>query len=213
MAKRTYNVKGTKDFLVLALIFFFLCLWAVKDAWYPSPGVMKKHPPEIELAFETGGTISRLHVAEGDPVGEKQLVAELGKVKLEGDFAEARKAYTDAKNKVVLAESSLKKATMEGLAEENIAEMKGSHEIDRAAMDDALVAVNELKARLDACALKSESKGEVKEIKTFVYGQVEAGETVIVIDPKDHFYTFNKSLAVFSFIAFWVFLSLHILAN
>jgi hypothetical protein len=53
----------------------------------------------------------------------------------------------------------------------------------------------------------------VKEVLAGTYGQVEAGETVMLIDPKDHFYLFNKSLAIFSFIAFWVFLGIHIFAH
>ena len=34
---------------------------------------------------------------------------------------------------------------------------------------------------------------------------VQAGETVMVLEPSDSFYLFNKSLAVFSFFAFWIF--------
>jgi hypothetical protein len=45
------------------------------------------------------------------------------------------------------------------------------------------------------------------------YSQVKAGDPVLVIDPKDHFYLFNKSLAIFSFMAFWVFLAIHLLAR
>jgi multidrug resistance efflux pump len=80
------------------------------------------------------------------------------------------------------------------------------------AMDTALVAVDDARDRIDACRLLAPSKGEVKELRVAVYDQVEAGEAVIVIDPQDHFYLFNKSLAIFSFIAFLVFLGIHVLA-
>jgi hypothetical protein len=53
----------------------------------------------------------------------------------------------------------------------------------------------------------------VLEVPVDRYDTVAAGQTVIVIEPKQGFYLFNKSLAIFSFVAFWVFLALHILTS
>ena len=102
MAKRKYNVKGIKDFIVLAGIFFFLCLWAIKDAWFPSEGVIKKHPQRVEVAFPVDGMIAEYHVKIGDPVvppkdgQEPTLLASLNDVKLRETFEEKKKAYTEA---------------------------------------------------------------------------------------------------------------------
>jgi multidrug resistance efflux pump len=212
-AKRTYNVKGSKDFLVLTGIFFFLCLWAVKDAWYPSPGVMKKHPPEVVASFGTAGTVGQVHVAVGDSIAERQLLVELRRSKIKMKFDEARKNYTAAKNEHILAEEAFRTAEQNGAAAESMAGFKEGMDQAQTALNAALEEVGVARTSLESIELRAPTKGEVKEIFIRPHSQVEADETVLVIDPKDHFYLFNKSLAIFSFIAFWVFLGLHILAH
>jgi len=212
-AKRKYNVKGTKDFIVLAGIFFFLCLWAVKDAWYPSPKVLEKHPEEVVVAFEVAGSIGQLHVAEGDSIGEEQVLAELHHAKIQEKFDTAKKEYSDAKNQHTLMDEALRNAVKNGASSEGITELKQGRVDAQTAMDAALGEVNDIRAKLDATELRAPGKGVVKKVLVSLHAQVEAGETVIAIDPRDHFYLFNKSLAIFSFIAFWVFLGVHILAQ
>jgi multidrug resistance efflux pump len=212
-AKRTYNIKGTKDFLVLAGIFFFLCLWAIKDAWYPSPKVVEKHPSAVEVSFDVSGAIGRLYVAPGDSIGDKQLLVELGRSKMVMEFDLAKKEYTEAKNKHILMQKALQNAEKNGASDVGIAEVQESVNQSKLAMDDALAHVGKIRSSIDASELRAPTKGVIKEIKASVHSQVAAGETVLVIDPKDHFYLFNKSLAIFSFIAFWVFLGLHVLAH
>lgn len=212
-AKRKYNVKGTKDFIVLAGIFFFLCLWAVKDAWYPSPKVLEKHPEEVAVAFEVAGSIGQLHVTEGDSIGEEQVLAELHHAKIQEKFDTAKKEYSDAKNQHALMDEALRNAVKNGASSEGIAELKQGRVDAQTAMDSALEEVNDIRAKLDATELRAPGKGVVKKVLVSLHAQVEAGESVIAIDPKDHFYLFNKSLAIFSFIAFWVFLGIHILAQ
>jgi len=212
-AKRKYNVKGTKDFIVWAGIFFFLCLWAVKDAWYPSPKVLEKHPEEVTVAFEVAGSIGQLHVAEGDSIGEEQVLAELHHAKIQEKFDTAKKEYSDAKNQHTLMDEALRNAVKNGASSEGIAELKQGRLDAQTAMDSALEEVNDIREKLDATELRAPGKGVVKEVLVSLHAQVEAGETVIAIDPRDHFYLFNKSLAIFSFIAFWVFLGVHILAQ
>jgi len=212
-AKRKYNVKGTKDFIVLAGIFFFLCLWAVKDAWYPSPKVLGKHPREVSASFETAGAIMQLNVAEGDAIGEGQILAELRCTNIEAELDIAKKAYTAAKDEHVLVDKALREAVKNGTSSEGIAEFEQGRADARIAMDAALEKVGAMREKLDAAKLVSSHKGVVKDIPVLLHDRVEAGQTIVVIDPKDHFYLFNKSLAIFSFIAFWVFLGIHVLAQ
>lgn len=212
-AKRKYNIRGTKDFIVLSGIFFFLCLWSVKDAWYPSEKVVKKHPKEVSVAFETAGSIGQMHVQTGDSIGETQLLAELRQVKMQNDFDVAKKAYTTAKGQYALADEALRNAVKNDVPTEEVAELKQVRIDAEALMGSSLEDVTAMRARLDSSELRAPSKGVVKDVLVMTHGQVEAGQTVILIDPKDHFYLFNKSLAIFSFIAFWVFLGIHILAQ
>ncbi|MCF7817111.1 MAG: hypothetical protein K9M54_04450 [Kiritimatiellales bacterium] len=211
--KRKYNVKGTKDFIVLAGIFFFLCLWSIKDAWYPAPKVVEKHPREVAVSFKTAGSIGQLHVAEGDSIGEKQLLAELRQVAMREEFEQAKKEYTEAKNKHTLLTEAGRNAAKNGASADGIAELAKSRDAAQADMDAALEKVDEVRAQIDATELLAPTKGTIKKVLVTTHEQVEAGETVMLIDPRDHFYLFNKSLAIFSFIAFWVFLGIHILAH
>jgi len=151
-------------------------------------------------------------VKEGDSVGETQLLAKLRRVKMNEEFDVAKKAYTAAKNKHTLMDEALRNAVKNGATSDGVAKLKQSRIDAQATMDAALEQVNATRARIDATELRAAGKGVVKEVLVSLYGQVEAGEAVVVIDPKDHFYLFNKSLAIFSFIAFWVFLGIHILA-
>jgi multidrug resistance efflux pump len=212
-AKRKYNIKGTNDFLVLAGIFFFLCLWAIKDAWYPADKVLKKHPREVAVAFKVAGAVARVNVAEGDSVSEKTLLASLRRDHIESDFEQAKDDYTSAKNQHSRMEVAHKNAVKNGATDAGVAERKESMARAQASMDEALAKVTELRKAMDSTELLSPSRGKVKQIVVQAHSMVEAGDTALVLDPKDHFYLFNKSLAIFSFFAFWIFLAIHILAR
>ncbi len=41
---RKYNVPGTKKYLITAIIMLIIGIWAVMDGWFPSDGVLIKHP-------------------------------------------------------------------------------------------------------------------------------------------------------------------------
>ena len=103
-AKRNYTVKGTKDFLVMALICFFLCLWASKDAWFPSSKVREKHPRRVEVAFSVDGAIKEFHVAEGDHVvspkdgNEPTLLASLIGATWQKEFDAKKADYAASKD-------------------------------------------------------------------------------------------------------------------
>lgn len=212
-AKRKYNVKGTNDFLVLGLIFFFLCLWAIKDAWYPSDKVLKKHPLTVVASFEAAGSVGEIFVQVDDSVAEEQVIAHLRTDKMAVEFEEAKSTYTETKKKHAMMELALKNANQNGASTEGIAEIQERADISKAAMDESLAKLSELRIAMDSSELKSPSKGKILEIKVGTHSMVKAGEAAFIIDPKDHFYLFNKSLAIFSFFAFWVFLGIHIVAR
>lgn len=264
-AKRKYNIKGTNDFLVLALIFFFLCLWAIKDAWYPSDKVLKKHPREIVAAFGVSGSVAEVLVSEGDSVGEKMVLAKLRSTQIQEEFDAAKAEYTEAKKKHAVMELALKNANKNGASDDGLANIEASVAEAKEAKDAIYAKVQELKLALDNSELKSPAKGKVSEILVKTHSMVKTmpaekggvvtigkegavsvagddgevsefmapeGMTCIIknegsvkegavmfsdvairLDPKDHFYLFNKSLAIFSFFAFWVFLAVHILAR
>ena len=73
--------------------------------------------------------------------------------------------------------------------------------------------MDELRIALDAMEIKAPDKGEIKESYIGTLSIVEAGDQLFLIDPQDHFYLFNKSLAIFSFVLFWVFLAIHLLGR
>ena len=212
-AKRRYNIKGTNDFLVLAGIFFFLCLWSVKDAWYPSPKVLKKHPLEVAISFEVAGAVEKVHVAVGDSIAEKQVLASLRRDRIEVEYGEAKTAYTAARKKHSMMDLASKNAVKNGASDDGIAGIDERLAVAKVAMGEALARVEGLRDAMDSSELLSPAKGEVKEVRILPHSMVEVGESVIVLDPKDHFFLFNKSLAIFSFFAFWIFLAIHILAR
>ncbi len=212
-AKRRYNVKGTNDFLVLAAIFFFLCLWAIKDAWFPSPKVVKKHPPEIVVAFEVDGAVEKVFVEEGHSIGEHQVLANLRVERVNKEYVEAKALYSEAKKKHAMMELASKNAVKNGATDDGIEKINERLAVATTAEVDTLARVEHLRDILGSSELKSPSKGAVKQVLVTSHSMVKAGETVMVIDPKDHFYLFNKSLSIFSFLAFWVFLTIHILAR
>ena len=193
MAKRRYNVKGIKDFIVLAGIFFFLCLWAVKDAWYPSPKVLKDHPRRVEVSFPVDGTVKEFTVKVDDHVvppkdgREPTLLGMLNDASMQKEFEEKKAAY------VALPDGSTEKQAM-------------------------LQEINTLKTRLDQHVLYcpelgKEKGGKVAKLLVGRYDKVTAGQPVLVIEPNRGFYLFNKSLAIISFIAFWIFLGIHFMTQ
>jgi multidrug resistance efflux pump len=212
-AKRKYNIKGTNDFLVLAGIFFFLCIWAVKDAWYPSPKVLKKHPVEKQASFEISGAVDKIYVEPGDRVSEKQVLASLRRDRLSVEFDEAKEVYTEARQKHAMMQQAVRNARNNGASDGGIEKMEQRLFEAEEAMSAALQKVNKLRVSVESTDLLSPSKGAIKQVLVESHSLVEAGEPAIVIDPKDHFYLFNKSLAIFSFFAFWIFLAIHILAR
>ena len=252
-AKRQYRVKGSNDFLILAAIFFFLGIWAVKDAWFPSDKVLKKHPLQTTAAFSVSGTVGEVNVAEGDSVGEGAPLAKLRTEKAQTRFDQAVDEYASAK------------AEYETLRKQGTAESKADLVVVKEKMDAVHEELEMLRVFLDSAELQSSGKGHILEVKVIPHTMVDvtkcdaagsvtdisdagitlvgedgkesvyalsdkmmplvevgdslasgdtlAGEIAFVLDPKDHFYSFNKSLTVVSAVLFLAFMGIHIFAR
>lgn len=209
--KRQYKIKGTKDFLALAGIFFFLFLWAVKDAWFPSAKVLKKHPREVPVAFKTAGTVEKIHVRAGDSIAKNLVLADLRSDRIEEQFKVAKETYNSAKKKHSMLEEASRKSPLNETPDDAVPEINESIILAKDAMDAALDKVEELRLSLAATELRSTNKGAIKNVLITPHTVVEAGQAAFIIEPADHFYLFNKSLAVVSLIAFAIFLTIHIL--
>lgn len=193
-AKRRYDVKSNKDFLVLAVIFFFLGIWAVKDAWFPSDKVLQRHPRLVEASFEVDGFIGELHVGEGDTVIPPRdgqlptLLASLNSETLEREFETKQAEYNSLKSEAPEQAQTLY---------EEITRLKA--ELDR--------------YQLHCPKLGKEKSGTVLNVLKGHYSKVEAGEPVMLIEPSNNFYLFNKTLTFISFILCGGFLTIHILGR
>lgn len=186
--KRVYKVRGTNDFLVLAVIFLFLGIWGFKDGWFPSKGVLKKHPLEMTVYAEIDGVVDTIRVKEGEqvlPPTDKDLPTLM--VELNMDSLDAKIAQ-----KQQLLEAA------EGPS--------------RSALLKEIAALDEQRDlyQIHCPKLGKEHNGKVAKLLVEELGTVQAGDPVAVIYPNTHFYLFNKSLTVFSALAFLVFMVLHL---
>ncbi len=72
--RRQYNLQGTNDFLIAAVVLLGLGIWAVKDGWFPSPRVLERHPRQVELRAPGDGTVLDVRVIPGQSVLSNQVV-------------------------------------------------------------------------------------------------------------------------------------------
>ena len=183
MAKGRYKIKGTKDFLILAVFLGFLCVWAIRDAWFPTAKILKKHPLEVPVAFSVPGVVGQIPVQVGDEITGRVLLATLRDESYRAKVEAAEAAYESAK-----AENA-------------------------AGAEEALEALKKAQADLKACTLYNTDimregshgegeeplRGKVLEIVVGPARTVNAGDSVILVRPHDTFYLFNKSLSIISF--------------
>jgi hypothetical protein len=195
MAKGRFNIKGTKDFLVAAVCCGFLCVWSIRDAWFPTEKVMKKHPHEIPVAFSISGVVKEIPVKSGDEVKGKTLLASL---------------YDDTYHlKVTEAEVAFEAAKVS----------------KDPAVEEKLAVLMKARSDLDACTIENTDftwttahgedalRGVVDRILVEPATHIEAGAPVLTINPVDTFYLFNKTLAVFTFFGMIVALIFHAIAS
>ena len=213
LKKRQYKVKSSKDFLVFGFVFFFLCIWAIKDAWYPSEKVLKKHPREIVSSFEISGKLEKLHVNEGSFVKEGSIIAELSSEDLDKKLNNMKATYLKDKKSADILRVAIKNARENGATKASINEMQDRKNLLESKMKDLEASVKELNEGQDKTRIIAEKNGEVVEIYVGERIQVSAGENILKIIPQDNFYLFNKSLAIFSFFACIFFFVFHFYGN
>jgi len=197
MAKNRFKrIKGTKDFLVMAVACAFLCLWSIRDAWFPTKKVLEKHPQSVPVAMEVSGVIKSLPVKPGAEIHGETVLAEI---------------YDD----------SYKKAAAAAEAEFNTSKASGDAALIQEKLDAMLAAREELKA----CVIKNTDilietshgedalRGVVLEHVVKPAMRVEAGEPILRVEPHDTFYQFNKTLALLTFIGVVVALFFHRIAS
>ncbi len=98
MAKGRFNrIKGTKDFLVMAVACACFCLWAVSDAWFPSKRVLKKHPQEVAVAMKVSGVIKSLPLKTGAEIHGEAVLASVHDGHYKKIVAAADAEFTKAK--------------------------------------------------------------------------------------------------------------------
>jgi len=209
-AGRRYQVKGTKDFLILAGICFFICLWAIKDAWFPSPKVLKKHPVAIEVSFSVPGSLAEIHVQPGDSVMEKQVLAELHKTVQKSKFESAKADYIQLKKEYEEINRNLKIALKEKQNSDRVQKLSTRCEELKAQLEEAEKRAENIREYLAEMDLRSPCKGVVKKVLVNNFSVIKAGEPIMIIAPMDSFYLFNKSLTIVSFFLFWIFFGIHI---
>lgn len=211
--KRQYKVKSNKDFLIFGCVFFFLCIWAIKDAWFPSDAVLKKHPREIVSSFEIAGKIAKIHVEEGDFVKENSVMAELSSTELEAELNEMKVEYGKERKSTQILELAIKNGVQNGATKASTDDMRNRKFQAEEKMEELHSFVNALKDRQEKTQLIAEKSGTVLDLYSGERIQVEAGDPIIKIHPQDNFYVFNQSLAIFSFFACIFFFVFHFFGN
>lgn len=195
MAKSRYNIKGTKDFLVASVVCAFFCLWAIRDAWFPTTKILKKHPQRFEVSALVPGVIQSIPVKVGEEIQGEMVLAKLNETSHQSAIDEAEKAFKEAKTKqsddiqekldvLIKAREKLKACTIYNTD----FTLKTSHG------EDAL-------------------QGKVLEVIATPATHVDEGEVILVVQPKDTFYAFNKTLSVLSLIGAIGFLIFHRIAS
>lgn len=181
MAKGRFNIKGTKDFIVAAVFCGFLCVWSIRDAWFPTEKVLKKHPREIAVSFKVPGVVKHVSVQPGDEVKGKVVLATLyddayhAKVKEAEAAFDVAKTIKDPEIEKKLAVLLKARETLEDCTLENTDVMwKTTHG------DEPL-------------------RGVVVRVLAESATHLEAGAPVLTIAPVDTFYIFNKTLAILMF--------------
>lgn len=194
--KRLKKIKGTKDFMVAAVACGFVCLWAIRDAWFPTEKILKKHPLEFAITNTVPGVINSIPVEVGDEVSGDRPLMIFGSQHYETAVATAKEAYREA------------------------VETKNKQQI-KSTLDVLSQAEEDLKSTIIRCSDfvletthgEESIKGKVLEILVEPATHIGAGETVMLVQPTDTFYIFNQSLAVLTFFGMIAALFFHRIAS
>lgn len=196
MAKNRFTkIKGTKDFLVLAVVCAFLCAWSIRDAWFPTKKILKKHPLEFAVTSNVPGVVQSIPVKIGHQIEGMEILVQLAPSRYQKTVDEADAAWQAAKE---------------------------AGDPDAGAK---LSAVYKARENLLACAIRNTDfklttthgedvlRGKVFKILVKPAASVDVGDVLMVVEPKDTFYIFNKTLAMLTFFGTFVGLFFHRVAS
>ena len=201
MAKKRFKIKGTKDFLVAAVACLFLCLWAVKDAWFPSAKVQEKHPQSLSVSMEVSGIIKSIPVRAGDDIKGEVVLATIYEASYQKAFDEAEAAFKDAEKNDMDAVADKVKVMLEAKAQLASCTLKNT---------DVQITLHGLDSTLHVEVLDWPADAG-PEIRSGM--SVDVGQSVLFVRPPDTFYIFNQSLAIITFFGMIVSLVLHRMAS
>ena len=193
---RFTKIKGTKDFLVVAVACFCIFVWAVVDGWFPTKGTLKKHPQEFAITTFVSGVVQTVPVKAGDEVKGSMPVLVLVSHQYKEAVAATEEAYKEA---IETNDKTKIKAKLDQLlkAQENL-----KHTTVRAS--DFV---------LETTHGEDSLHGTVLRVLAEPATAVEAGETMMLIRPTDSFYLFNKALSVLMLVGMMAALFFHRVAS
>lgn len=195
MAKSRFNIKGTKDFLVAAVFCGFLCVWAVRDGWFPTQKILKKHPLELPVAFTVHGVVKDIPVRIGQEFAGKVVLASIHDEVYRKRVAEAE-ALFEAARAVKAPDLEAKQA-----------------DLIKARTDLEACVIYNTDIILHGSHGEEALRGVVLGIVAPPATAVEAGDPVLLVKPHDTFYIFNKTLALLSFLGTITALVFHWIAS
>lgn len=206
MARKYDQVKNTNDFLVAAIVLAMLCAWAVKDTWFPSKSVLEKHPITVEAKFPHSGVIAAVLIDVGAGVSSNTML-----VSMRSDVFDAEQKRLE--EELATAEADLAKLEKSWLYDDSDEKKK---EVN-AKKAEIHVRMNKLKKEIAgvrqtkiARELRSPAAGDIDEIFVAAGDEVAEGDVALIVHTHDHFYSFNQSLAIGSFIGALICIIVHI---
>jgi multidrug resistance efflux pump len=190
---RKLNVKGTKDFLIAAIVLGLLGLWAIRDGWFPPESILKKYPLSVDVSFDMPGVVETVNVEPGVKVSEQMPVVHFTADADREQYAQALSEAEVLKKEI----DDLERKSLDAAGDE-MAELTRRIESAQEALDTARKRVENANKLLGARPLHGGSDGRVTEVLVDSGDVVEDGTVALRIKPNFSFYPFNKILAVLS---------------
>ncbi len=206
MVRKYKNMKGSNDFLVASIGLLLLCLWAVRDGWFPTQSILEKHPQTAQTMFEAPGTVEEIMREVGSTVSSNTAVVRMSTRELEDMQSQYESRLEEVVREIRRSEASIIGVDTEDEREEirsRIAELEASsRELRRQ--------IAGVRQDIMRNMLRPDHAGTISEIMVSQGDEVDEGDPAFSIDVKGYFYTFNKSLAIGSLIGSIICAILHI---
>jgi len=196
--KMMENTKGTNDFLIIAIILGMLCVWAVRDGWFPSRKTREEaHPVRVELAFAEAGRVAELVHEEGASYSASSPLVRLDVSSIQTEIDAVQQEVERIERELAAAEAA----------------QADADEVTRLRRErmEAVQRTSGLRQSIATRTLRAPEKaGVVLEYMVQVGDLVEPDQAGVAVRPSTYFYTFNKSLALLSFVGAMVCLIVHL---